>query len=370
MAKSATLGQLNPASVPFFPGLRASEDGAHFLRHELDRSSDYFSSKSSPSPPSDDHLGHPLIPDDDRSPTFRSFDANKSYPAIENRIAREASMLGSLESLPESEDNQDTPGPVPSHLQYTSSFKLQQASTPPVAVNHNGSSYSNTGALTSSPVSSSGSLFTPSHDLQALSFEAQLKASPVIHEILDRLVRCEYSTREIQRDLADVQRKVNLLVERSLGTSKPEFKDPFATGNGSSFSNGPRPSLGNIAPNQAAPADDVTTISQRLNTLTSSVGQLLALQTQHIQSSSGLPVEMTSPHMMSNNQSILGHGLPTRSGPRVSNPPMRTWSAGTLDLPLRQPDSVARQEAIPRDKRRSVSGLLRRDSSGVCFCPK
>ncbi|KAF9058116.1 P-loop containing nucleoside triphosphate hydrolase protein [Panaeolus papilionaceus] len=45
---------------------------------------------------------------------------------------------------------------------------------------------------------------------------------------------------------------------------------------------------------------------------------------------------------------------------------MRTWSAGNLDLPtLRANDQAMRQEALLRDKRRSVSGLLRRDSAGV-----
>ncbi|OSX60355.1 hypothetical protein POSPLADRAFT_1171425 [Postia placenta MAD-698-R-SB12] len=42
---------------------------------------------------------------------------------------------------------------------------------------------------------------------------------------------------------------------------------------------------------------------------------------------------------------------------------MRTWSAGNLDIPLRGSDG--RQDSIFRDKRRSVSGLLRRDSTGV-----
>ena len=61
---------------------------------------------------------------------------------------------------------------------------------------------------------------------------------------------------------------------------------------------------------------------------------------------------------------MLGHGHPSRHdlrpGPRGPNPPMRTWSAGTLDLPMRQPEPLP-----PQNKRRSVSGLLRRDSSGV-----
>ncbi|KAF9075903.1 P-loop containing nucleoside triphosphate hydrolase protein [Rhodocollybia butyracea] len=49
---------------------------------------------------------------------------------------------------------------------------------------------------------------------------------------------------------------------------------------------------------------------------------------------------------------------------------MRTWSTGTLDLPVRGSDvnatGASRQDGSLRgDKRRSVSGLLRRDSSGL-----
>ncbi|KAF8913842.1 P-loop containing nucleoside triphosphate hydrolase protein [Gymnopilus junonius] len=45
---------------------------------------------------------------------------------------------------------------------------------------------------------------------------------------------------------------------------------------------------------------------------------------------------------------------------------MRTWSAGNLDLPVRPSDQgLSRQDGVLRDKRRSVSGLLRRDSSGI-----
>ncbi|THG97659.1 hypothetical protein EW026_g4378 [Hermanssonia centrifuga] len=67
----------------------------------------------------------------------------------------------------------------------------------------------------------------------------------------------------------------------------------------------------------------------------------------------------------------LGHGLPSRadirSTPRIPGPPMRTWSAGTLDLPMRSSDSptgsIGRADSGLRDKRRSVTGLLRRDSA-------
>ncbi|KAJ7179932.1 hypothetical protein C8R43DRAFT_382826 [Mycena crocata] len=407
MARSAVA--LNPASTPFFPGgIRASEDdlvGSFGRRtfHEADRSSmssvsispsEYRSVRCSPSPPQQDGGNEPITSrqqasvDNQRpSPPFRLVDASKP----DQRRTREGSMLGGLDPLAESEDNQDTPGPSDSGLQQpASSFFPPYERTPPVPMN-NGTSYNAPGGLTSSsPVSSldSGSHFAAGSDRAAQSFEAQLKASPLIHDILDRLVRCEYSTREMQRDVGDMQRKVNLLVERSLGIgAQPEFKDPFAVNvNGQSFSspplNGPRPSIGNIAPNQSNP-DDMVSVSQRLDMLTASVGQLTAAShqihasisplTNNSMMGSGTPqLDLAPNQMMSppglNNSSMLGHGLPNRPdlrpSPRAPNTPMRTWSAGTLDLPVR-PSDPSRQDAMLRDKRRSVSGLVRRDSAGI-----
>lgn len=422
MARSAAL---NPASMPFFPGgLRGGDEeggsGLGFRHHafrDQDRNSmsslsispsEYRSARSSPSPPVDnrDAARHKPSPDlnewSRQSPTIRQVDAGRTHPGIENRTGREASMMGSLDTLPEGDDSQETPGPASggtgTQTPGASFFSLQQRSrdrisTPPVAVVQSNTSFY--GIPTSaSPVSSldSGSQFTSSGDHPTQNFEAQLKASPMMHDILSRLVQCEYSTREIQRDLGEINHKVNILLERTMGApAQPEFKDPFASAksNGHSFSspplNGPRPSLGNIAPNQPAPSDDITSISQRLNTLTSSVGQLLAIQTQHIQSTNtdmrsnsvvglgshhvDVAPNQTMPHVMSNSMA-LGHGLPQRPDIRQSirhpNPPMRTWSAGTLDLPVRASDpNIGRQDNMVRDKRRSVTGLLRRESSGV-----
>lgn len=173
-------------------------------------------------------------------------------------------------------------------------------------------------------------------------------------------------------------------------TGQPEFKDPFAPQNSvaRSFSSpmiNPRPSMGSIAPNQASPSDDITSISQRLNTLTSSVGQLLQLQTQHIQGPPGLPGGLMGgvhPHSdlgpnplpSGPHQGMLGHGPPPRQdmrhGPRPPNPPGRTWSTGNLEIPSRPSDpNIGRGDAshMLRDSgaRRRSSALLRRDSAGV-----
>jgi translation initiation factor 4A len=221
------------------------------------------------------------------------------------------------------------------------------------------------------------------------SFEGQLRASPVINDILERLTRCEISTREIHRNLNDVHRKVDILLDRSMGfNSQPEFKDPFAPSSSSSSSiSGPPSGMarlsisGNLAPNQQ-PSDDIIQISQRLNTLTSSVGQLLALQTQQHMQGVGPPlgggqlatIGPTQDNIPPNQiipGNVLGQGLPTRPEIRASrtpNPPMRTWSAGSLDLPMRPSDNLSAlrgSDALIRDKRRSVTGLVRRDSAGV-----
>lgn len=419
--------------MPFFPGsMRNSEEsgfgfgGVPTLREQdgvsvssLSASSDHRSLKSSPSPPRPQE--HPasgateffqdsrfqLSPPYGDRPYLHQVEPERQHLFR----AREMSKVGSLESLPEADD---TPHPI-THDEgmhtlgdsspFTSALvqhSRNRNATPPVSISNTTlrSSSFNMGAPfpSSSPVSSldSGSQFASSADFHN-NFEAQLKASPFIRDIIDRLQRCEYSTREIQRDLTDMHRKINILVERSMSNittfnnSQPEFKDPFAPASSMSTPSMiiPRGSFSaNIAPNQSPPADDITQISQRLNTLTTSVGQLLALQTQqHIQNATTtlLPAQLgrSTPQMqdvapnqsfpptMGSNPNILGHGLPSRQdlrpSPRAPNPPMRTWSAGTLDLSMRTENlsSLGRLEPA-RDKRRSVAGsMMRRESVGV-----
>ena len=418
--------------MPFFPGsMRNSEEsgfgfGVPTLREQdgasvssLSASSDHRSLKSSPSPPRpQEHTasGAPEFLQDSRFPLSPSYGDRPYLHQVEPERqhlfrAREMSKVGSLESLPEADD---TPHPT-THDEsmhalgdsspFTSALvqhSRNRNATPPVSISNTTlrSSSFNVGAPfpSSSPVSSldSGSQFASGADFHN-NFEAQLKASPFIRDIIDRLQRCEYSTREIQRDLSDMHRKINILVERTLSNvtsfnnSQPEFKDPFAPA--SSMSTPaviiPRGSFSaNIAPNQSPPTDDITQISQRLNTLTTSVGQLLALQTQqHIQNATTtlLPAQLgrSTPQMqdvapnqsfpptMGSNPNVLGHGLSSRQdlrpSPRAPNPPMRTWSAGTLDLSMRTENlsSLGRLEPV-RDKRRSVAGsMMRRESVGV-----
>ncbi|KAF9226500.1 hypothetical protein BS17DRAFT_775706 [Gyrodon lividus] len=424
MAKSATL---NPTSMPFFPGsMRVSEDegssgvgfGVPTLR-EQDRASastlsispvEHRSVRSSPSPAQDSgkqerqpDMRFQLSPaPPDTISAARHAELDRPFNPLR---AREISMIASLESLPEADDihgsvttGEATQTPADSSPFFSALVQQSRGyiSTPPVNIMNSSSrssSFNTNGPfMSSSPVSSldSGSQFASGTDFSQ-SLDAQLKVSPLIQDIIDRILRCEFTTREVQRELRDVHRKVDFLIERSLhnsaqgSNSQPEFKDPFApigSSQSSTAMNIPRVSFSaGIAPNQSPPSDDITQISQRLNTLTTSVGQLLALQTQqHIQNATSLGrITPRTPDLPPNqpfgagigigsNPALLGHGLPNRPdlrpSPRAPNPPMRTWSAGNLDLPLRV-DSVpglGRTEPV-RDKRRSVTGgLMRRES--------
>lgn len=430
MAKSAAL---NPASMPFFPagirsndelggpslgypiaGIREQDHGSMLSAVSLSPS-EQRSVKSSPSPPRDGQEEtheeairfHQSPPGSDwlrKSPAPRSLESDNAYFSIDRRMVREASIAGSIDTSPGVDDESQGLGPVDRGLGQGNMVSggvtqsLRQVSrTPSVGIN-NSRPFGNAVMVTSSsPVSSlgSGSHFNSNPEYSS-TFEAQLRASPVIHDILDRLTRSELATRQLQRDVNDIHRKVDILVERSLGfNAQPEFKDPFAS---SATSQGPSPPVlngaqpyasGPLAPNQHS--DDINQISQRLNTLTTSVGQLLALQTQaHIQNTNSAladsrisslgtapidvpPHQLLTPPLPSTTN-VLGHGLPNRPDLRPSsrqhNPPMRTWSAGSLDLPLRPADalsSLGRSDNLLRDKRRSVSTLMRRDSAGVSW---
>lgn len=322
---------------------------------------------------------------------------------------REGSVVGVMGTLPEHEDVTNFANLEPKHSVLTSRGSFQslkqdvheQSTSPPVAVGNGVHVGWGAGSLNSaSPVSSIDSLSQSIINTDPQTFESQLKASPFIADLFERLVRCEATTRQIQTDLTTVHRKVNLLVERALASaqappplpqSQPEFVDPFSRR--PSVISGPnghqglippqtglnhRPSMGNIAPNQLPPAGEVSQIRDQLNTLTSSVSQLIALQTAtlppmmdpHRNSTPGLntPVEIP-PHQILppavNNTSFLGHGRPDlRPSPRQPNPPMRTWSAGNLDLPVRSSEpNTSRPGSVTLPKRGSVASLMRRDSA-------
>ena len=451
---------LNPTSLPFFPGglARSEEDhnqggggsdepklaglgfrlpSGHFREDYMSSSttSDYrsFSSPSPPYPPRTDspESTQSVSKENFISSPQRHVDDNIANLLLDSRVERETSTSG--DANPATDTGITAGGtPIPTHE--GAALPLVEEHDPahvdfgtlgsqPIRIlrpvpqpDHPGvsdlsnpvtslisKSASASLILASSPASSAGDssakAFT-GFDLHG--FEAQLKASPFINDILDRLVRCELSTREIRRELGDVHRKVNLLVDRSFSTNEPTFRtlDRSISGNEPTFRN-PFASTPSTIPSTAQPTsgpgsyanggasgntpsgrsqDEIAQISQRLNTLTTSVSQLLALQNTRFQPTQGLPPNAPPgniPEQISSPSapppSMPGpHALPNRPDLRPStrtpNPPMRTWSAGSLDLPMRPPDTnigLGRPEAFLRDKRRSVAGLMRRDSNRV-----
>ncbi|GJE84598.1 DEAD-box helicase domain-containing protein [Phanerochaete sordida] len=415
---------LNPASTPFFPGgggFHKEDDGrglaAALLRHNSRDTfgasttssfsispSEYRSAKSSPSPSQSDGAEPRL----DRQSEYHSpaelsrhspaniaqMDAERGGFAVQRPVMRESSMSAILEVGPEGEE---TPGPltVNGSYQHNTLYSSvmgrvrERLNTPPVNPEPSSRSSSfnsvqNNHIMSSSPASSldSGSIFSTNVEFNA-NFDTHLRVSPAFHEVLDRLDKHERAIRDTYRALQDVNRKVDLLVERAFtqANSPPEFSNPFAGGNASSFSppnlngfSGPRGSIvGNIPPNQPAPGEDISVISHRLNSLSTSVDQLLAIQ-QHTQNGAVL-TQSPQPNDLMNGrgmipQAVMGLGVPGRTGPRLPGPPARTWSTGNLDIPMRASEQLAgplgRADPGMRDKRRSVAGaLLRRDSTAT-----
>ena len=444
---------LNPSSTPFFPGgattgkdevepsfpkqaaVRMDPDRVSTAPSSLSISpSDFRSVRSSPSPPQEDtngaDKGSPTIfrrsptlsTEGSRgSPSIRTFNAGRSYPNIEMRNGREQSLAVNLE-FEGSLESETTGGTSDSGTTTSSTRQVRESffpagvlasarerlATPPVSSDSEAfrstivtnNIYAPNASSSPSSLDSAG---FSSAVMDQFSFDSQLKASPLINDIVKRLVRYENNLAEIRRNLDEVNRKVDSLLDQPTGNNALEFSDPFSPGHVATL-NGSRPSLAlaphqlpsnPIAPNQiptqngSAP-DEVGQISQRLNALTSSVGQLLALQTQQIQATSaslptapslsGIPPDViTQPIGPSLSQHMLGNGLPPtrsdlRTSPRHPPQPMRTWSAGSLDLPPRgnadtSSAATTRQETLLRDKRRSTVALLRRDSLGVCSHP-
>lgn len=456
MATVSNSPSLNPASSPFFPGggqYKPAEDrderesvstmgsigrgslgmGYHrqnsISRERLATSastSSGLSVKSSPSPPSQDGHDCQRIERNGSLNGFQStineLTAFRQSPALSGQqdrqdrfgeeanrafarsLARESSM-SAIPEIPQDGDNHlgrpHTNGLYQQNAQYNAvmSRARDRLNTPPVAVEMGSRTSSFTSAQThfvsSSPASSldSGSMFAPSIDLST-SLESQLKCSPLIHELLNRMDRNEsLATRDIQRELVDIGRKVDLLVDKLLTPATnavPEFSNPFAPSSAPSFSTpdlsgldgGPRGSIiGSIPPNQAGPLDDITAITNRFGSLSAAVDHHLANITNGMSTPPLLPTGVSPNDLLPRGSLVpsgsLGHGIPNRPSLRIPGPPSRTWSAGNLDIPpLRggpndsPAGSLGRADGGYRDKHRSVAAtMLRRDSSAVSSPP-
>lgn len=229
------------------------------------------------------------------------------------------------------------------------------------------------------------------------SFDGQAKASPFINDLLDRLIRCEYSNSNIQREISEMSRKMNILLEHVInnppntngnadagrdthGTSPlagnsitPTAGTPGigsgALGNIYSFPNASSTSslvLKSPTPNSVRERerdDEIRQLNQRIATLTTSVAQLLQAQTQsQIQAmnaglggpASGFPGSSTSgpnglggmgvsPHIsgtpdlpqnpMTGLAAAREMGIGNRASPRAPVP-VRTWSSTSLEMGL------------------------------------
>ncbi|CAE6460155.1 unnamed protein product [Rhizoctonia solani] len=169
---------------------------------------------------------------------------------------------------------------------------------------------------------------------EVASFDAHAKASPFLNDILDRLIRCEYANRDIHEELRRIADNVAFLVER---------REP---------------------PLAQSQSDELKQLNQRVSALTASVSQLMAIQTQsHLQNmNAGFSA---APSPVTPQLNLLDPPQPhtiNRQAPRGPMP-VRTWSSGSIDPTPRglAPDSAIRGP----DKRRSVTSLIRRDSASA-----
>lgn len=316
---------LNPTSHPFFPGGLSHGSGIEELSTGLGftlprnreselsssssisvSSSDYRSAGSSPSPPRDTnrsmYIGRGSL-SKDLLRSLNRLTEDDEQPVIDSRRVDE------MVSDPLSEaftDGVETPGPLQSQWSHNGRNLSNQLNVPemftglprsaapsplfptgtdsPGVTNHKSTRMPSYSLKSLSPVSStsSGALLGPTSETQSLSIENQIKSSPLINEILDRISQYELRHTDIQRELSELHRKVNLLLDRSLGSmgSEPEFKNPFSQPslNGHNVSQiGVMSAASSLPPNQlpAIKSDELSQLSDRLNSLTASVGSTL-----------------------------------------------------------------------------------------------
>ncbi|KAG9016251.1 hypothetical protein FRB90_003605 [Tulasnella sp. 427] len=251
-----------------------------------------------------------------------------------------------------------------------------------------GASTENMSSSPSSVRSSGGHLPDP---LQG-SFDGQAKASPFINDLLDRLIRCEYSNSNIQREISDLSRKMNLLLEHvlsnpSTANGKPDVnRDAHGTsplagnsvtptagtpgigggslGNIYSFPNASSTSslvLQSPTPNSVRERerdDEIRQLNQRISHLNSSVTQLLQAQinagignsTANLgpgfpgssgSGPNGLGGLSGTPDLPQNPMGLAAArdmGIGNRASPRAPIP-VRTWSSSSLEMGLNMPNT-------------------------------
>lgn len=345
-------------------------------------------------------------------PSFKVTGGERPYPQVESTFIRERSLAGHVETMdegvvPPPPSSFALRGPLirQASLGANHMFPLQRQPsltttlsrqpsdnyfTPPPSL-HNASVASNVSqsvpldqsALASSPVSS---VSAPSAASVALpvadkSFDAQAKTSPYLQDILDRVLRTEYAQRDLNREVNNLLTKVNFIVER-LEQVVPQRSFAPSPIPGATGSLGP-PSHLSVSPPSSmngpfglgGPREEGD-ISKRLDALTNSVQQILMIQQQQ-QLPPGFPPNGTlngrdfAPDQVSPNSNggtpPFGGPIPHRPGQRTPGPPMRAFSTGNLDMPLRpELHTGGPPPSLLNQKRKSIVGNLgRRDSTMV-----
>lgn len=357
------------------------------------------------SPPSS---ASPTRPGD---PTFKATGGERSYPQVESNFIRERSFSGHVETMDESATpppssfalrgplaRQASFGanavfPLQRHPSLTTTLSRQPSDnyfTPPSSL-HNAPVASNTSqsvpsdqpVLASSPVSSVSAPSAASAGLPVADkgFDAQAKTSPYLQDILDRVLRTEYAQRDLSREVNNLLTKVNFIVER-LEQVVPQRSFAPSPIPGATGSLGP-PSHLSVSPPSSmtgpfglgGPREEGD-ISKRLDVLTNSVQQILMIHQQQ-QLAPGFPPNGNlngrdfAPDQVSPNSNggtpPFGAPIPHRPGQRTPGPPMRAFSTGNLDLPLRpELHAGAPPPNLLNQKRKSIVGNLgRRDSTMV-----
>jgi hypothetical protein len=318
------------------------------------------------------------------TPAFRNADGERPYPPVEAHVSRFSSDSGQIDAPDDHLNSRPSvfrqaslgPGFMPRQNSFSNSltprhsvsigndhFVSSGLSGPPVI---NTSNIIHDSVLPSSPVSS---VSNPSATDR--SFDAQIKSHPFLHDILDRVIRTEYAQRDLARELGALTSKINFLVERF------EHADPRR-----SFSGSPIPGnlMGNnnnmsISPLGALPnigGREDRDINKRLDALTNHVEQILINQQNHVSPNNGpfpnngpvSPGGFDGPNM--NMGGLASLGPPPRPHSRNPPPPVRTWSAGSLDMPLRQDPHLGRPDLLNQKRRSIVGNMNRRDSTAVC----
>jgi hypothetical protein len=327
----------------------------------------------------------PSIKSQPPTAALRTAEGERPYPPMESHVNRFSSDSGHTDSPDDLLNSRPSvfrqaslgPGFMPRQNSFSNSltprhsvsigndhFVSSGLSGPPVI---NTSNIIHDSVLPSSPVSS---VSNPSATDR--SFDAQIKNHPFLHDILDRVIRTEYVQRELSRELGALTSKINFLVERfEQADPRRSFSGSPIPGNliGNNNNNMPIPPLGPL-PNVSGREDG--DISKRLDALTNSVQQILMIQQNHVSPNNGpfsnngpvSPGGFDGPNM---NMGGLGSlGPPPRPHSRNPPPPVRTWSAGSLDMPLRQEPHLGRPDLLNQKRRSMVGNPNRRDSTAVC----